>query len=620
MSSLRITPATLQLADDGTPWSETYGDVYHSVHGAFEQARHVFLRGNGLPERWRGRDRFVVLETGFGLGHNFLATWQAWRDDPQASGRLHFISVEKHPFTAEDLATVHHRAGAPEALALALHAQWPMLIKGFHRLEFDGGRVVLTLLFGDACEMLLQCQAKADAIYLDGFAPSKNADMWSLPVFKALFRLAHAETTLATWSVSGSVRENLQTAGFRTEKAQGFTGKREMLVGRSAWARPMPDKCMDRHAIVIGAGLAGTAICERLAKRGWRLTLLEAGPSPAQGASGNLAGTFRPQPSTDDNMLARLSRAGFLYGLRALERLARASSVLRWQQCGVLHIARDDMQVDKQKQALALIDAPHEFARWVEQDEASTLAGQPCSNGGWWFPLGGWINPPSLCQTQLEQAGKAATTRFDTHVERIEYRDGQWHALDATGQTIAAAPELVLANAFDAQRLSGVAWQMLEAARGQVTHAEPALVGRLDTVVCGGGYVTPALDGQHALGATFQVNDFDPALRAEDHAENLDKLGKSLPAIGTRSASITLAALPGRVSQRPITSDRLPLVGPLPDSSGLWLLSGYGARGLVWGQLCAEILACHMNAEPMPVEAAMVKALLPARYRKQAGQ
>ena len=98
-----LIPARLAFAEDGTPFSEAYGDVYHSAEGGPAQARHVFLRGNGLPERWRGRRSFTILETGFGFGLSFLATLQAWREDPQRCERLHFASVEKHPFTAADL-------------------------------------------------------------------------------------------------------------------------------------------------------------------------------------------------------------------------------------------------------------------------------------------------------------------------------------------------------------------------------------------------------------------------------------------------------------------------------------------------------------------------------------
>ena len=100
MPALPLVPARLAFSADGTPYSATYGVVYHSAEGGLAQARHVFLAGNGLPARWAGRGRFVILETGFGFGLNFLAPWAAWRADPQHCGRLHYVAAEKHPFVA----------------------------------------------------------------------------------------------------------------------------------------------------------------------------------------------------------------------------------------------------------------------------------------------------------------------------------------------------------------------------------------------------------------------------------------------------------------------------------------------------------------------------------------
>src|SRR4051812_24906106 len=101
-----LVPAKLDSRDD-TPYSSAFGDVYHSVAGGLAQARHVFLQGNGLPERWQRRERFVILETGFGFGLNFLATWQAWKRDAGHCRRLHYVSIEKHPFALDDLRTIH---------------------------------------------------------------------------------------------------------------------------------------------------------------------------------------------------------------------------------------------------------------------------------------------------------------------------------------------------------------------------------------------------------------------------------------------------------------------------------------------------------------------------------
>ena len=227
-----LEPARLILDDEGTPISETYGDIYHSAGGGHAQARHVFLAGNDLPARWQGRENFTILETGFGLGINFLATWLAWRNDLSRSTTLQFISLEKHPFSAVDLAVAHSVWPEFASLADDVQAHWPMLVAGEHRLELDGGRVILTLVFGDAVDTLPALEATVDAFYLDGFSPARNPDLWSSALCRSLARLADDGATLATWSVAGGVRQALIEAGFAVEKRPGFASKRQMLVGR----------------------------------------------------------------------------------------------------------------------------------------------------------------------------------------------------------------------------------------------------------------------------------------------------------------------------------------------------------------------------------------------------
>ena len=229
-----LEAAHLALAADGTPMSTNYDDVYHSAAGAHAQAQHVFLAGNGLPDRWAQRAQFVIVETGFGLGLNFLATWLAWRNDPQRCRALHFVSLEKHPLAKADLAQVH--AAWPDLAPLAeeLRRHWPALEEGAHELAFDGGRVRLTLHFGDAVTLLPTLDDIADAFYLDGFSPAKNPELWSPALCRSLAKLAGCGATLATWSVAGDVRRALAAAGFVVARCPGFAGKRQMLVGRFA--------------------------------------------------------------------------------------------------------------------------------------------------------------------------------------------------------------------------------------------------------------------------------------------------------------------------------------------------------------------------------------------------
>lgn len=231
-----IETAEIAFSPEGIPWSAAFGDIYHTSDGGLGQVEHVFMAGNGLPLRWRGRDSFTILETGFGLGLSFLATWHAWRHDPQRGDKLRFISVEKYPFSAANLERLHRDWPQFAELSAKLVAAWPDLVEGRHELLLDAGRVELTLLLGDALEQLPCLDEQADAIYLDGFAPAKNPAMWSPRLFAELARLAAADCTLATWTVAGQVRRDLQAAGFTVARTQGFGGKRQMLTGRKTAA------------------------------------------------------------------------------------------------------------------------------------------------------------------------------------------------------------------------------------------------------------------------------------------------------------------------------------------------------------------------------------------------
>jgi len=249
-----LEPAHLTLTADGTPLCAAYGDIYHAAAGGHAQARHVFIAGNGLPARWRGRDGFTLLETGFGLGLNFLATWLAWRDDPLPCRTLHFISLEKHPLAESDLALAQAAWPELEPLAAELRGLWPALVAGTHRLEFEGGRLILTLIFADAVDVLPTLDARVDAFYLDGFSPAKNPELWSAALCRSLARLAVPGATLATWSVAGSVRRSLAAARFAVEKRRGFANKRQMLVGRYAPDFPTANLPEFRAGKVDGQG------------------------------------------------------------------------------------------------------------------------------------------------------------------------------------------------------------------------------------------------------------------------------------------------------------------------------------------------------------------------------
>ena len=610
-----LVPARLAFGADGTPRSAVYDDPYHSAEGGPAQAGHVFLHGTGLPQRWQGKARFAVLELGFGFGLAFLATWQAWRDDPARCERLHFASLEKHPFTEQDLAVLHAAYPALAPLAEELRSNWPVLVPGFHRIVLEGGRVVLTLALGDVADTLPQFDLRADAIFLDGFAPAKNPAMWSQAVMRQLARLAAPGAVAATWSVASVVREGLREAGFIAEKRRGFARKSEMLVARLAPRRVerTPAAPAERRALVVGAGVAGAAASERLAARGWEVTLLERHPVTAAEASGNPAGAFHPVLTPDDSLFARLTRAAYLDALRRW----RTLEGLSWRQCGLLQLARDDDEASAQRRAIDALAPPAGYAQWLDADQAGRVAGVPLDAGGLWFPGSGWIQPRTLVNALLAACGDRLRPRLQREVASLSFDGGAWIAQDARGAKLGDAPVVILANAGDALRLSPQPSIPLRSVRGQLTLV-PGIPG-LNAVVLRGGMALPAVDGRSVVGASYDIDDEDPAPRLDSHEGNLARLARILPGA---AADLDPAALKGRVAFRATVRDRLPLVGPLDDARGpgLYGAFAYGSRGLVWSGIAGELLASMLEGEPLPLERKLVAAVDPCRFALRASR
>jgi len=665
---LRIASNASSKADAPPPYAMDFDDVYHPEEGAWEQAKHVFLGGNGLPKRWQGQRRFVILETGFGLGNNFLATWAAWRTDPARCERLVFISIEKHPLTWDDLTRVHAQRhvdsdqAEAQTLAKRLCDAWPPLTTGMHVLDFDAPcqqGVTLMLAFGDVRDWLPQLMARVDAFYLDGFSPAKNPDMWQSHWLSRLNRLAAPDATVATWSVARPARDALNQAGFVVHKQAGFTGKRDMLCGRYApWhkAKPpaggmWPEPEQQRHAIVIGGGLAGCASAWALCQAGWQVTLLEQHGEIAAEASGNDGGLFHSIVHATENLHTRLFRNAALM-THALVKPWISNGSVPGQCEGLLRM--DERFTDAQAQAqLASLGWPSTHLNWLTQTQASSTSGLPLPHGAWQFMQGGWISPAAYAK-QLLVAAKAQgrlTVKLNARVAQLEAPStpsqsdaspAVWHALDNNGHLLASASTVVMCQASQLPDLLAAPPFFLspetlpmQLIRGQTSILPADLAGlqRPALPVGGNGYSLTLSDGRVLCGATAHANDRHPDMRQTDHAMNLQQaVGLS---VLQNMPDIDKTALTGRVGWRVNTPDRLPLVGALPrlmtptdqtvqqirhvarwrnEHGGVYVVGALGSRGITWAALCGRLISHWVCGTPCPMEADLRDALDPARF------
>ena len=642
---------------DGTPYSPRFGDRYHSENGGLDQARRVFLQGCGLPAAWAGQPQWRVLETGFGFGLNFLVTWAAWRADPQRPRLLHFISTEAWPVSAADLlrATTAHPELAP--LAEQLHAQWWGLLPGVHRLAFEDGRVLLTLYVGDAQEMLRQQAPTADSVYLDGFSPSVNPDIWSAHTLKAVARCCRRGTQLATWTIARAVRDALAECGFEVQRVPGVPPKRDNLHATynprwepRARTATLPDvapqaSAQHQHCLVIGGGLAGAAAAASLARRGWQVQVLDQAAEPAAGASGLPAGVFAPHVSPDDAVLSRLSRSGVRTTLQQASQRLQAGQ--DWGPTGVLEHRTDGTP------GLPADWHAGPGADWTipAPESAREQAGLPPQAVACWHTRAGWIRPPQLVRALLREPG--VTWRGQCAVASLRPMPGadaatptEWQALDAQGQVLAQAPVVVIAAGAGSPTLLAERWP-LQPVRGQVSWGRYAahLPPPAPFPANGHGNVVPsfgvgqtdnpaeqATERGWIMGSTFERNVTELPASAPDqlaaHQGQWNKLQTLMPtaarALAPRfearlaageQADGAAASVEHWAAVRCTAPDRLPIVGPVDAATlpGLWVCTAMGARGLTLALLCGELLAARLNGEPLPLDAKLARALASER-------
>ncbi|MGZ5195091.1 MAG: FAD-dependent 5-carboxymethylaminomethyl-2-thiouridine(34) oxidoreductase MnmC [Ramlibacter sp.] len=600
---------------DGTPRSPRFDDIYRSASGGLEQARHVFLGGCGLPAAWADRPDWRILETGFGLGLNFLATWHEWREDSRRPRLLHFASIEAWPVSAEDL--VRSAKPFPQLLPLAeqLAAQWFGLTPGTHRLVFEGGQVLLTLFVGDVGDGLRQQPFATDSIFLDGFDPVRNRAMWELQVLKGVARHCRRGTRAATWSVAGDLRRALAQCGFAVEKVEGLPPKRECLVATyaPAWepkGTPLAAERAPGTCAIVGSGLAGAAVAASLARRGWKVTVLDAASTPAAGASGLPVGLIAPNYSPDDNLLSRLSRCGVRGTFQQARTLLREGH--DWQLTGTL-----ERHLPEEPRLGAEAAAPQAPWTRVADPDAIAAAGLPHDAAAYWHEQAGWIKPAALVHAWLQQPG--VTWRGHCDVRSVVRADGHWKLRDAGGAEFASAEVVVLACALGADAL--VRGKLgLQAVRGQVSWAREDASADLPAFpVHGDGHVIPHVPMDHGpswfCGSTFDRGDTDLAARDADHRANLERIRRLLPDVAAR---LDPQFEQGRVNAwtgvRCAAVDRRPLLGEI--EPGLWVSTAMGSRGLTFAALCAELLAARLHGEPLPLDRRLAAALDVARLRR----
>ena len=678
---MKSQQANVHFNENGTPVADHFDDVYFSNDSGIDETRHVFINGNNLHERWLAHDcaHFVIAETGFGTGLNFLVVMQEFAHfraaHPQHSlKKLFFISTEKFPLAKKDMRKALNVFDSLENEAAALSNNYPTALEGCHRRHFDEFSTTLDLWIGDVHELMPQWHSPKDGLvdawFLDGFAPSKNPDMWTDSLFTQMARLSKKDTTFATFTAAGIVKRGLNAAGFTIVKRKGFGRKRDMLTGffnpdvsstkrlERAFQGPYyrynkePLKPNSR-IIIIGSGLAATSAAFALAKRGMQITLCHDKDTLATGASGNAQGGFYPQLHSQASIASRLQAHSFLYAAHIYKRLfssiKQQSSHVAFDFCGVVQLNFNSKVAERQKKLVNNHVWPENLIKHVDAETLSHIANIPLPYDGLYIEQGGWISPPDLVRCLVEQAKQYThidvkdNYTYQSHNVRTitsEKQGNEEHqCIEVTFSNgeVLSADHLILATGAGAVNDSAFQSLPLRPVRGQV-EAIPtqAPISQLATVLCHKGYMTPALNNRHALGSTYVKNDMCTEVRTQETEQNLNTHKQAMANTSiveqlTHDGQARAAIRVGSPDHQPVsgmltnfealkpdyvdlslgkplhTAKALP---PIPISTVCCL----GSRGLTTAPLMAELLASELTHEPLPLNNDLCNAVHPARF------
>lgn len=653
--SLQVENAELDWTDESNPRSTKFDDVYYSTSGAVAESEHVFLDGADLLKRWTNSEpntaQYSIAELGFGSGLNFLNTWRLWQQTLSKPATLHYIAFEKYPLSRANIERLLNNWPALSTQATELLKVYPDHSRICHRLWLAPD-VLLDLHFGDALARLksINTGTGINSWFLDGFSPRLNPELWRDSLFTEIARLSSPGSSLATYSAAGFIRRALKNVGFLVEKKTGYGKKRHMTTAVFADRRfaakasmttslkpwfdlPKFDRA-PRTATVIGAGLAGCAAAYALAQRGVMVTVVDAGPSVANGASGIRQLALRPRLFKTGSAIAEFYLQSYLFAASQFNLLNDLPEVF-WHPCGVL---QKSAALNKRNQlASAGLEILYglEIVKSLTQSEASDYAGTSITSDALQFPLAGWVNPTILCQRYLES--KNIRLVNNCHIKRIEgitSDHSKWLAHPENSRVEPIQSEvIVLANSYAASQLDITEALPLQTVRGQASYLSTSKESRkLQTVVTGSRSIFPAVDANHTVSASYR-REMDFTRSELDDTENLAAMTADLPQLSA------LSAVSAGVGIRCNSPDFLPMVGLIPDAnamkaeygdlrrdahksfsnsghyhSGLFLSLAHGSNGLATAPMAGEVLASLICGEVSPISSDALASLNAARF------
>jgi len=610
----------------------------------------------------------VLAADGAQVAATMLTHWQ--RHAP-AQAQLHLVFFEAAPAagsaTVSAPATHSARAASErgahavlDALLAATDQAGVPLLPGVHRFDAPAHRLSVTRLIGPVTQTFSQLVAVLDLVLVDSV--SRVADIAHYAA--SVLRIAAPElAVVAPLAVLEQLQQSIRNKGARGVVLHPLDRPWQVLLAQlHKPAKPLVASA--RTAWVVGGSLAGAGVAYALALRGWQVHVTD--PALAHGQpgpqAGHLAAALTPLISVDDNVKARLSRAGVY---RAHERWAGFGDDIVISRNGTLELARSKGHARDLLQAVQAMAHPAGWVSLATPSQATARVGVDVTRHGAYFAKGMTVSPPNLIRKLLSHPNIVC---HGLQIDSLQKAPQGWQLrAHRDGEPVVAAEcdIVILATATRTPRLladSGLDQHILRSGRsqpivpaimamdtlaGQVMHVPAAMLSQVPTTVIGAeGYFLPPVQGQCVLGSTYEREPAGQGCTRRGQQHIVSKLAPALaPAVlqpvfdAMAAAPITrmsqegalddaekggdgttdtraqadndAAVFAGWAGSRAVIRGRLPAFGPLRHAPGLWLACGYASHGLTWSALAGDVIAAMLNAEPVPLERDLLQAVAP---------
>ncbi len=589
---LHIEETRVSFRNDRTPVSERYDDIYFNPEDGIAESVAVYLEGAGVRASIdRGDSVIRVGELGFGVGINFLMTWDYFLKHSLPHQRLHYTSIEGFPVHLDDLKSLYKSYPEYGNLTSELLQHYPFPIPGLHRRSLSDHRVTLLLVWGTLPKALTHLEGKIGHWYWDGFSPKNNPDAFSTEVFQEVARLSDQGATGSSFTCAGWVRRAISESGFQVTKVPGFGRKRERLLGVFPGEASM-NESPPKSIAILGAGLAGAFAARVFAEVGINAVVYEK-DKPASKASGNECGLYNLQISAVPSPVSRVHLNALL--------LSRASQETNdWMkesliQRGILKLLTTDEERTRAKRALDSHELPLFFAKILDQEEAQCVARVKLASPALHLPECGTLSPKLLVNHALQH-------------QRI--------TVISSAETPIATPTcpVILATGAEFAAVSPISDLPLQILPGQINTIWPNIhTQSLTCTLIDDGYTTPVLpSGNHFTGATYRTK---PA-KADQNELDQEVLLKATHRRSEAFLSWDSTSVAGiRVSNRLASPDKTPLIGLWGENTYLSL--AHGSRGITTALLAAYFLLDQFRGDPLPMDRDLLPHLDPHRFDRR---